>query len=29
VIPGHFDDAPGHWGAKRLPVSLAYFKWMK
>jgi pyruvate formate lyase activating enzyme len=29
VIPGHFDEAPGHWGAKRLPVSLAYFKWTK
>ena len=25
VCPGHFDDQPGHWGAKRLPVRLSTF----
>ena len=23
TCPGHFDPTPGHWGAKRLPVSFA------
>lgn len=26
VLPGHFDEQPGHWGAKRVPVRLADFK---
>jgi len=26
VLPGHYDEQPGHWGAKRLPVQLADFK---